>query len=81
MEKMDDTVDCIIRERERWSDKEITALIDLWEEYLPELSKPGKRTHIFLKIAKRLQKTLERHPSFTYKDVQMKLYILKKQYR
>ncbi|KAL7648666.1 UNVERIFIED_CONTAM: hypothetical protein RMT77_000573 [Armadillidium vulgare] len=80
MEKMDDTVDCIIRERERWSDKEITALIDLWEEYLPELSKPGKRTHIFLKIAKRLQKTLERHPSFTYKDVQMKLYILKKQY-
>lgn len=64
-----------------WDDKEISALIDLWEEYLPELSKPRKDRKVFVAIVKKLQKILKRDIPFTREEIQMKLYILRKQYK
>ncbi|RXG55846.1 hypothetical protein Avbf_19039 [Armadillidium vulgare] len=70
----------ILSERYKWTDHEISALIDLWEENVGALRSPGRNLQIFLEMAKKLQKFLNKEIPFTYRDIQTKLYSLKSQY-
>lgn len=70
----------IVGERYKWTDNEISALIDLWEENVAALRSPGRNLQIFLEMAKKLQKILNKEVPFTYRDIQTKLYSLKSQY-